>query len=78
MGGYQASAQESNQPTASELEQAVEAARKLEGIVDYVQIRVSEHPNAWNQDEDKPKPSPMPRPSRRQGSRSSHADSRVP
>ena len=24
-------------------------------MVDYVQIRVSEHPNAWNQDEDKPK-----------------------
>jgi 2,4-dienoyl-CoA reductase-like NADH-dependent reductase (Old Yellow Enzyme family) len=55
MGGYNTSAQDTNQPTADQLEQAVEAARKLEGIVDYVQIRVSEHPNAWNQDEDKPK-----------------------
>jgi 2,4-dienoyl-CoA reductase-like NADH-dependent reductase (Old Yellow Enzyme family)/thioredoxin reductase len=55
MGGYNTSAKDGNQPTAAELEQAVEAAKKLEGIVDYVQIRVSEHPNAWNQDEDKPK-----------------------
>jgi len=55
MGGFNTSAQDSNQATASELEQAVEAARKLEDVVDYVQIRVSEHPNAWNQDEDKPK-----------------------
>jgi len=44
-----------NQPTAAELEQAVEAARKLEGLVDYVQIRIDEHPNAWVQDKGKPK-----------------------
>jgi 2,4-dienoyl-CoA reductase-like NADH-dependent reductase (Old Yellow Enzyme family)/thioredoxin reductase len=45
----------SNQPTAAELEQAVEGARKLEGLVDYVQIRIDEHPNAWVQDKGKPK-----------------------
>ncbi len=54
-GGYGASATDSNQATAAELEQAVEAAKKLEGVVDYLWIRVSEHPNAWNQDEGKPK-----------------------
>jgi len=54
-GGYNTSAQDGNQASADELEQAVEAAKKLEGIVDYVQIRVSEHPNPWNQDEGKPK-----------------------
>jgi 2,4-dienoyl-CoA reductase-like NADH-dependent reductase (Old Yellow Enzyme family)/thioredoxin reductase len=54
-GGYGTTAQNTNQPTASELEQGIEAARKLEGIVDYVQIRVDEHPNAWTQDENKPK-----------------------
>ena len=44
-----------NQPSASELEQAVEAARKLEGIVDYVWIRAgSEHPNSFVQDKDRP------------------------
>jgi 2,4-dienoyl-CoA reductase-like NADH-dependent reductase (Old Yellow Enzyme family)/thioredoxin reductase len=54
-GGYSASAQDSNQPSAAEIEQAIEGARKLVDVVDYVQIRVSEHPNAWNQDENKPK-----------------------
>jgi len=44
-----------NQPSASELEQGIEQARKLEGIVDYVQIRVDEHPNAWTQDKGKPR-----------------------
>jgi len=40
-----------NQPSASELEQAVEAARKLEGLVDYLWIRAgSEHPNSFVQD----------------------------
>jgi 2,4-dienoyl-CoA reductase-like NADH-dependent reductase (Old Yellow Enzyme family)/thioredoxin reductase len=53
--GYSASATDTNQPTASDIEQAVEAARKLEGVVDYIQIRASEHPNGWNQDENKPK-----------------------
>jgi len=54
-GGYGTSAEVKTQPTEAELEQAIEAARKLEGIVDYVQIRVDEHPNAWTQDEHKPK-----------------------
>jgi 2,4-dienoyl-CoA reductase-like NADH-dependent reductase (Old Yellow Enzyme family)/thioredoxin reductase len=53
--GFTASVQDTNQPNASELEQAVEGARKLVDVVDYVQIRASEHPNAWNQDEDRPK-----------------------
>jgi len=58
-GGMQASKNSpgisnNNQPTASELEQAIEQARKLEGIVDYVQIRIHEHPNAWVQDKEKP------------------------
>jgi 2,4-dienoyl-CoA reductase-like NADH-dependent reductase (Old Yellow Enzyme family)/thioredoxin reductase len=44
-----------NQPTAAELEQAVEEARKLEGLVDYVQIRIDEHPGAWIQDKGRPK-----------------------
>ena len=44
-----------NQPIAAELEQGIEQARKLEGIVDYVQIRVDEHPNAWTQDKGKPR-----------------------
>ena len=45
-----------NQPTASELEQAVEAAKKLVGLVDFVWIRDGrhEHPNSWTQDKDKP------------------------
>ncbi len=53
--GYSASATDTNQPSTSDIEQAVEAARKLEGVVDYIQIRASEHPNGWNQDENKPK-----------------------
>jgi len=44
-----------SQPTAAELEQAVEQARKLEGIVDILWIRVDEHPNAWTQDKGRPK-----------------------
>jgi 2,4-dienoyl-CoA reductase-like NADH-dependent reductase (Old Yellow Enzyme family)/thioredoxin reductase len=44
-----------NQPTAAELEQFVEQARKLEGIADFVWIRIDEHPNAWIQDKEKPK-----------------------
>jgi len=45
-----------NQPTAAELEQAVEQARKLEGIVDFVFIRDSRyaHPNSFIQDQDRP------------------------
>jgi NADPH-dependent 2,4-dienoyl-CoA reductase/sulfur reductase-like enzyme len=44
-----------NQPSASEIEQAVEAARKLEGLSDYVWIRAgSEHPNSFVQDKDRP------------------------
>ncbi len=44
-----------NQPSASEIEQAVEAARKLEGLADYVWIRAgSEHPNSFVQDKDRP------------------------
>jgi len=54
-GGAVLGATNSNQPTAAELEQAVEAARKLEGLVDYLQIRVDEHPNAWTQDKGRPK-----------------------
>jgi thioredoxin reductase len=44
-----------SQPTASELEQAVEQARKLQGIVDILWIRVDEHPNSWTQDKGRPK-----------------------
>jgi thioredoxin reductase len=45
-----------NQPTKDELEQAVEQAKKLEGLVDFVWIRDGrhEHPNDWTQDKDKP------------------------
>jgi len=44
-----------NQPTADELEQAVEAARKLEGLADFVYFRAgSEHPNSFVQDKDRP------------------------
>jgi 2,4-dienoyl-CoA reductase-like NADH-dependent reductase (Old Yellow Enzyme family)/thioredoxin reductase len=45
-----------NQPTAAEIEQAVEAARKLEGLADILWIRDGrhEHPNDWTQDEDRP------------------------
>jgi len=44
-----------NQPTAAELEDGVEQARKLEGIVDFLWIRIDEHPNAWTQDKGKPR-----------------------
>jgi len=44
-----------NQPTAAELEEGVEQARKLEGIVDFLWIRIDEHPNAWTQDKGRPK-----------------------
>lgn len=45
-----------NKPTDDELEQAVEAARQLEGLVDFVWIRDGrhEHPNCFTQDEDRP------------------------
>jgi len=45
-----------NQPTADEIEQAVEQARRLEGIVDFVFIRDSRyaHPNSFIQDQDAP------------------------
>ena len=45
-----------NQPSASEIEQAVEAARKLEGLADFVWIRDGrhEHPNSFIQDKEKP------------------------
>ena len=44
-----------SQATAAELEQCVEQARKLEGLIDILWIRVEEHPNSWNQDRGKPK-----------------------
>ena len=44
-----------SQPTAAEVEEAVEQARKLEGIVDILWIRVDEHPSAWTQDKGRPK-----------------------
>jgi len=45
-----------NQPSASEIEQAVEAARQLEGLADFVWIRDGrhEHPNSFIQDKDSP------------------------
>jgi len=45
-----------NQPTASEIDQAVEAARQLEGLADFVWIRDGrhEHPNSFIQDKDSP------------------------
>ena len=48
----------SSQPTAAELEQAVEEARKLEGVADILWIRVDEHPMAWSQDKGRPKSLP--------------------
>ena len=44
-----------NQPTAAELEDGVEQARRLEGIVDFLWIRIDEHPNAWTQDKGRPR-----------------------
>jgi 2,4-dienoyl-CoA reductase-like NADH-dependent reductase (Old Yellow Enzyme family)/thioredoxin reductase len=45
-----------NQPSASEIEQVVESARQLEGLVDFVWIRDGRHahPNSWIQDRDIP------------------------
>jgi thioredoxin reductase len=44
-----------NQPTADELEQAVEEVRKYEGVADFVYIRAgSAHPNSFCQDQDRP------------------------
>ncbi len=43
-----------NQPDADELEQAVETAKKLEGLSDILWIRLHKHPNAWVQDKAKP------------------------
>jgi 2,4-dienoyl-CoA reductase-like NADH-dependent reductase (Old Yellow Enzyme family)/thioredoxin reductase len=45
----------SNQPTAKELEEAVEDVRKFEGVADIIWIRIDEHPNAWTQDKGRPK-----------------------
>jgi thioredoxin reductase len=44
-----------NQPTAAEIENGVEQAKKLEGIVDILWIRIDEHPNAWTQDKGRPR-----------------------
>jgi 2,4-dienoyl-CoA reductase-like NADH-dependent reductase (Old Yellow Enzyme family)/thioredoxin reductase len=44
-----------NQPSEAELKTAVEIARKLEGIVDILWIRIDEHPSAWIADKGKPK-----------------------
>jgi thioredoxin reductase len=44
-----------NQPTKDELEKAVENARKLEGLADFVFFRAgSAHPNSFVQDKDRP------------------------
>jgi len=43
-----------NQPSASELEKAVEMARKYEGLADFLWIRINEHPNSFVQDQDRP------------------------
>jgi 2,4-dienoyl-CoA reductase-like NADH-dependent reductase (Old Yellow Enzyme family)/thioredoxin reductase len=44
-----------NQPTAEELEKAVEDVRKIEGLADFVFIRAgSMHPNSFCQDQEKP------------------------
>jgi len=44
-----------NQPTAEELEKAVEDVSKIEGLADFVFLRAgSEHPNSFVQDQDKP------------------------
>jgi 2,4-dienoyl-CoA reductase-like NADH-dependent reductase (Old Yellow Enzyme family)/thioredoxin reductase len=43
-----------NQPTAAQLEEAIEQARKYEGLADFIWIRAHEHPNAWIQDKGKP------------------------
>jgi len=44
-----------NQPGADELELAVEEAKRLEGLADFMWIRAgSEHPNSFCQDKDRP------------------------
>jgi len=45
-----------NRPSDDEIEQAVEQAKKLVGLVDFVWIRDGrhEHPNSWIQDKEKP------------------------
>lgn len=45
-----------NRPSDENIEQAVEQAKKLVGLVDFVWIRDGrhEHPNSWIQDEEKP------------------------
>jgi len=45
-----------NQPTADQLEQVVEAAKKLEGLADIIQLRAGsyEHPNSFTLDKERP------------------------
>jgi thioredoxin reductase len=45
-----------NQPSDDDVEKAVEAARELQGVADFVWLRDGrhEHPNSWIQDRDKP------------------------
>ena len=43
-----------NQPSAAQLEKAVESARKYEGLADILWIRINEHPNSFVQDQDAP------------------------
>jgi 2,4-dienoyl-CoA reductase-like NADH-dependent reductase (Old Yellow Enzyme family)/thioredoxin reductase len=43
-----------NQPSAAQLEKAVEAAKKYEGLADILWIRINEHPNSFVQDQDAP------------------------
>ena len=63
-----------NQPTADEIEQAVEEARKLEGLADFVWIRAgSEHPNSFVQDKDRPWNLAYAEAIKKAGLRSSHA-----
>jgi 2,4-dienoyl-CoA reductase-like NADH-dependent reductase (Old Yellow Enzyme family)/thioredoxin reductase len=43
-----------NQPSADDLEKAVEMARKYEGLADILWIRINEHPNSFVQDQNAP------------------------
>jgi 2,4-dienoyl-CoA reductase-like NADH-dependent reductase (Old Yellow Enzyme family)/thioredoxin reductase len=43
-----------NQPSAAEIEDVVETARKFEGLIDILWLRVDEHPSAWTQDKGRP------------------------
>jgi thioredoxin reductase len=54
-GGENTASSNGNQPTAAQLEQAVAQAKKLEGLIDILWMRIDEHPNAWSQDKGKPK-----------------------